>query len=435
MPYLVAAVETGVPWTTTEAEVQFEGRTLTLRPGSKTLYPTVVVEYRPDTREAQADALGLVRRFLSALAWTGRSYIRIAMVSGGGFAVRIGRSDIGDITVAGVWRADYLPEPDNEGSRRALAFYREANGLETTSVPYAFLGFTKILNIKLSKGNDQIAWMNATLPKLKDHRALERLAELRQSTTDVGEYLYGSGRCAVAHAYGESVNPDDVSDTLRMAQDLPVAKALAEYFIEHELGVKSRSTIYAEHLYELDGFRKLFGAEIVAKLKAGEAPTLDMLRVFPNLTIRLDPSAVVAERIAFANLRVAQIAISDGVAVLYCISPDERLHLAVGLDFANERLVFQPAGGTQIVDDGSVSTIDHAIVRLRFFREMLLNGRTEICDADSGERLGRTDAFVATNIDLGASIENIDAALEELEAERTRRVAGLQTQTGCAAGK
>src|SRR5262245_54993821 len=184
-----------------------------------------------------------------------------------------------------------------------------------------------------------------------------------------------------------------------MTQDLPVAKALAEYFIEHELGVKSRSTIYVEHLYELDGFRKLFGAEIAARLKAGEGPTLDMLPVFPNLTIRLDPSAVVADRIAFENLRVAQLAISDGVAVLYCVSPDERLHLAVGLDFANERLVFQPTGGTKIVDDGSVSTIDHSIVRLRFFREMLLNGRTEVYNADSGERLGRTDAFVATNID------------------------------------
>ena len=366
MPYLVVAVETGVPWTATETEVQFAGQSLTLRPGSKTLYPTVVLKYQPDTREAQADALGLVRRFLSTLAWTDRSYIRIVMVSGGGFAVQIGRSDVGDITVAGRWRADYLPEPEHEGARRALAFYREANSLEHTSVPYAFLGFTKILNIKFLKGNDQIAWINATLPRLKDHGALERLSELRKSKTDLGEYLYGSGRCAVAHAYGEAVNPDDVGDTLRMTRDLPVARALAEYFIEHELGVKSRSTIYAEHLYELDGFRKLFGSEIVAKLKAGEAPAIDTLPVFPKLTIRLDPSAVVAERIAFENIRVVQSAITGGVAVLYCVSPDERLHLAVGLDFANERLVFQPTGGTHIVDDGSVSTIDHAIMRLRF---------------------------------------------------------------------
>ena len=59
---------------------------------------------------------------------------------------------------------------------------------------------------------------------------------------------------------------------------------------------------------------------------------------------------------------------------------------------------------------------------------MLLNGRTEVYNADSGERLGRTNAFVGTNIDLGASIENIDTALEELKAERALRVAAPKPQ-------
>jgi hypothetical protein len=51
------------------------------------------------------------------------------------------------------------------------------------------------------------------------------------------------------------VDPDDPQDTERLARDLPLMKAVAEYAIEHELGVRSMRTIWREHLYELAGFR------------------------------------------------------------------------------------------------------------------------------------------------------------------------------------
>ena len=60
-------------------------------------------------------------------------------------------------------------------------------------------------------------------------------------------------------------------------------------------------------------------------------------------------------------------------------------------------------------------------MRVRFYRGMILNGRTEVYNVETGERLGRTDAFVAMNIDLGTTIENLDAMLAELRAERERR--------------
>jgi len=55
---------------------------------------------------------------------------------------------------------------------------------------------------------------------------------------DIGEYLYTSGRCAVAHASTTPVvDPDNPEDFLRLSADMPVLRALAEHIIINELGV------------------------------------------------------------------------------------------------------------------------------------------------------------------------------------------------------
>lgn len=99
---------------------------------------------------------------------------------------------------------------------------------------------------------------------------------------NIGHYLWVSGRCAVAHAYAEPlVDPEDPEDSARLQKDLPLVKALAEHLIEHELGVKSMSTIWREHLYELSGFHRLLGVDIVAKLKAQVETAVDQVPNFP----------------------------------------------------------------------------------------------------------------------------------------------------------
>jgi hypothetical protein len=152
------------------------------------------------------------------------------------------------------FRADYLPAPTDPRAQRALALYRETLGLE--SIPYQLLAFYKVVNVLYEHGPDQKAWINGIVDKLDDLLAPARLAEIRLQGHDVGLYLYESGRCAVAHAFNSPiVDPDDPQDTERLARDLPLMKAVAEYAIEHELGVRSMRTIWREHLYELAGFR------------------------------------------------------------------------------------------------------------------------------------------------------------------------------------
>ena len=86
--------------------------------------------------------------------------------------------------------------------------------------------------------------------------------------------------------------------------------------------------------------------------------------------------------------------------------------------FASERLAFQPDGGMRLVDDGSVACVDHAITRIKFIRGMVMNGRTEVLNAETGKLLGRTDPCVPVNIDPAATMDNLDGILETLTQER-----------------
>jgi hypothetical protein len=66
-----------------------------------------------------------------------------------------------------------------------------------------------------------------------------------------------------------TIDPENPSDLERLTQDLPLIRDLAAYAIEFEFGVKSATTVYREHLYELEGFRKLVGESLCNRLKMG----------------------------------------------------------------------------------------------------------------------------------------------------------------------
>jgi hypothetical protein len=125
--------------------------------------------------------------------------------------------------------------------RIALALYREAGSVRGT--PYEFLGYFKVINTRYSSGREQIAWINQTLPSLEDNDAKKRVAELSVTEKDIGQCLYDSGRCAVAHAFKDPVvDPDDPNDVYRLGADMPVARALAEHLIEYEYRINWESS-------------------------------------------------------------------------------------------------------------------------------------------------------------------------------------------------
>lgn len=112
------------------------------------------------------------------------------------------------------------------------------------SVPFQFLSYFKILNIfwddkKKNGKNELVEGLRATLPNLTDKDCLERIAEIAKKEGDPADYLYKSGRCAVAHAFADPiVDPDDVSDLRRLSEDLWLMRCLTAYLIEKNFRIE-----------------------------------------------------------------------------------------------------------------------------------------------------------------------------------------------------
>lgn len=406
--WIVVAVEHSVFWPTKETKVEFRARELVLRPETEKLVPDVITAYAPPG--SYEEGLRAIRHFLSSLAWVRRGRIREIMITGGSHPIRCGKAREARM-IDPKFRIDYLPDPTESRARLALGFYREALGLENLS--YQFLGFFKIINVLHKTGPAQKMWINRSIDQLDDHLAKPRISELKGSGLDIGQYLYESGRCAIAHAYAEPlVDPEDPEDTARLRKDLPVIKALAEHLIESELGIKSTDTIWREHLYELEGFRVLLGSKILEKLKKGETLEAGIIPAFPKISIRLHDHSRLP---AFEGMTPEVIAVEKGCIVLDCHSVDNLACMRLLLEFSSERLGFDAEKGVAIADNGSSKSLFYAADHCRLMKGLCLNGVLEVWDSTTEKMLGHTDPFMAVNIDLGTSVENLEHRIQDLE--------------------
>ncbi|MEO9591380.1 methylamine utilization protein MauJ [Rhodopirellula bahusiensis] len=233
--WMIITVETTIGWPAIETSVTFAGETLLLRPQDGDSSADVRMQYaHPQNEHATFE---LISRFLSCLSWwyhmPARGDIRISSTA----PMRGGGLRPGPPLVANFSIPSDLTIPTAVVDRLSLALYREAASVN--HLPFEFLGYFKVINASHNKSKDQIAWMNQALPQISDSKALSRIANLNANEPNVGKYLYGSGRCAVAHAFQAPVIDPDLSvDLYRLGDDLPVVRALAEYLIEHDLGIK-----------------------------------------------------------------------------------------------------------------------------------------------------------------------------------------------------
>lgn len=415
--WLIVGVESGVAWPTSDVTIRFQGHELILRAATEKTAPTIEMQYEdPITAE---EAHVIIRRFMSSLSWAEGSYIRETGSVRSGQRVGIGRSQPASI-LNHHFHVDYLPETSDPKATLALALYREARSLN--SIPYQFLGYFKIINILNRTGKEQKNWINSTLPRLTDHRATGRLNELASRYTDIGEYLYESGRCAVAHAFDDPlVDPDKLEDNRRLAADLPVIKALAEHLIEQELGIKSHSTIWREHLYELNGFREILSGSIVSDIKAGNQIEIAKLLQLPPLSIRLRDHSIFK---SLENLAPEIVDVREGRLIVICSSSTTSLTVNLCLNFADERLELDPVQDIVLQDDGSAEIVEAAVDHLQFVHGLIRNGQLEVWASGSNTLLGRCDPCVPVNIDPQRTEENIRRMLSELEAELVRRREG-----------
>lgn len=405
-------------------EITFRRRTLYLLPGKPKgendkfgdLYPVVALEHSGMSFE---DGQRLISAFINSIAWVRRADIRTAQYGGGSRVHGLGGPDA-KAAIDDRFELNYVPDPTDDQARLALAFYRE--GLTLNSVAYQCLSFFKILNITLGNGKAQIAWIDANLDaarKLYPHstREWEKRAGFDPERETPGNYLYVSNRCAIAHAASDPlIDPDDPEDRRRLANDLPMVKALAEHFIEQEFGVKSDMTVWREHLYELVGFKELFGANLVARIKASEEVPIGEFPALPPLSVRL----AFRDRFpSFEDMEVEVVDCADRKANLALNSANGLASIMLVLNFDVERLDFEIFHHMATEDDASVDGARAELDKLRFIDFYLGNGTLEIW-ADA-QRLSRKDAFIPENVDLGGTHKNYEKMIAAAEAELRQR--------------
>lgn len=246
------AVRPGFSWPNVQVEIPFEGRTMVLQPGTEQHSRAVSVYDESGTNIEEGGSR--VSRFLSYLAWSQDAALVDLFLTGTNNPAHpgyCGASGQAPALWAAVdpWHTLYVPVSVGPRGDLALALFREGMGLEIDLSPFALLSFAKVLNISLAQGKDQISWINGNvnvnvIPSWSRGNArLEKL--LASGVQDIGEYLYGQGRCAVAHANSMTVNPDDYASRSRIRSDIPLMRDVAALFIEREFGIEREHTFSA----------------------------------------------------------------------------------------------------------------------------------------------------------------------------------------------
>lgn len=244
MPWLTTAIETNCFWTDKDYESTYDDAKFILKPETDELYPTVSIElpdnyqYMKNSHEIYHEKL---KKFLSVLSWVKNCAIREITWGSSKEIKKMGKKKAQIIDEN--FNLNYLPTIYDEKALRALALFREAKSLNHKT--YEFLGYFKILNILNDSGKDIKQWINDNVKSIKDNT---RQSELLSNGTDIGNYLYIQGRCAIAHAFKKPVvNPDIVTDLLQIQKDLPLIEAFAKLAIEKEFHIDSSITNWAKN--------------------------------------------------------------------------------------------------------------------------------------------------------------------------------------------
>jgi hypothetical protein len=238
--WLNCGVTAQVLWPNERKEVKYGDHTFVLMPETSGNSASIHLEV---SRLPGESGMTLVNRFLSALCWKcDEPAINHYGWSGNPIPVAVPKHQI----PFGYSPTDTFPseihEITDDKAKLAIALYREARSLD--SVPFQFLSFFKILNIfwkdKYVNGvNQLIDNLRKTLPLITHQDCQDRIVEIQKAEGDPAEYLYKSGRCAIAHAFAKPiVDPDDVSDLHRLSEDLWLMRNLTSFLIEREFKIQ-----------------------------------------------------------------------------------------------------------------------------------------------------------------------------------------------------
>jgi hypothetical protein len=419
--WIVATVKTQASWPVRSQKVPYRSETLWIMPIMKDRYPAVAMKMPPEKSRPECERL--LMRFLSNLAWIQNAGYLVDGVGGGSLPNPMGRNKEIGFSICDEFDLSYFPEPANDKALLALALMREGRGLNHPG--YSFLSFYRVIEVALGRGKKiQTVWINDQIARGLDHRATGALDGLRkQGVADIGAHLYESGRCAMAHAADEPIiDPDDPADARRLWSEQPIMLALAERAIEEKLGVETSHTVWSKHLYELEGFKKILGQDLVDHLVRGVPVTDERPVDIPDISVEVRRHPPYAP---LSNLTIKGLRHDGNILEMHYGSNDGLIDFRFRLDFANERLNFDIFSDIGQKDSGTAEGAEAIAECSRFFRDYFGNGQLRIVEADSGELISRKDAFIPINMHQDVDGCNADIARWK-QAAADRRARGAR---------
>ena len=418
--WVLANVSTGSFWPITSQKVRWRDVEVWILPITKDAYPAVAMKVPPGKGRAECEEL--VLRFLSTLSWVEERGFMVegGGLSGGNLPRPMGRDKQWGFSICEEFDLSYFPEVTDEKAMLALGLMREGRGLN--HVGYAFLSFYRVLETAIPNDAKRIEWITSSIAGLTDTGAKEALDGLRSQgiTTPeaVGTHLFRSGRCAMAHgARKPIVDPDKPADLRRLSSELPIVRALAVKAIEETFGVDTRTTNWRMHLYELDGFKKILGAEIVAHMQNGTTPQGQPTLAIPDISVRIRRKKLYAP---LEGLRCKHIGHVGKTVYMNFESLLGDVEFRFALDFGAERIVFDLFGDVGVRDTGSAESAERVHEVKRFEQDYFGNGQLHIVNADTGVLLGRKDAYIPVNMYLDGEAAAAELAHWKALAEERR---------------
>jgi hypothetical protein len=399
---------------------EYGGLTFHIKPGHGDAVNviSVFVEHPKEIESARLT----INRFLSAMAWKdGYQYVTLGHGESGASLAdketpRFNHSEGRLIRhrVIDQFDFEFLQDPPHQKQKLALALYRE--GLNSNLPFYQLLSFYKIINVGFRRPEEQMAWINANLEKVRDSFGMQRLEQLLATVSDVGKYLYVQGRTAIAHAFSDPIkDPDAPVDVLAATRETDLMKSLAQIFIQDELGVPSLNKIFSEHFYELAGFKDILGESLTGRLQVGENVPLTEFPKIPPLTfgmrIRLQ------DGLRYPWLTALPFRVASCVGGRLVLETDDSLQpirACLHLDFPKEELEFVL---TRFGINGKLNNKNVEICWYQFLMDYFSNGSLRIFDAITSKRLSHKLAFLPINIDPSATVEGWQKRITELESQ------------------
>lgn len=400
-------IDNRMSWPTDPQPFDFEGERVWVMPVTTDHYPGLAIN-RPQAL-TEDDTWALLHRALSALAWMQNEGASVLYRSGGSMPHMMGLGATAAI-IRGSFDLSDFSGPTEDRERLALALIREGRSLDHPA--FAFLSFYKVIETAIPDGVERGSWIAEKIPTLGG-RAKEAVEALKaQGIPDIGRHLYKSGRHAIAHAQGTpTINPDDPRDFQRLHREMPIIEALAQHAIEERLGIKTKHTIWREHLYELRGWKKILGDENVRVISSGEVPAVNVDLPTINVGLRQSDPFVPLQQMQPIHAGV----VGQSLQLVY-EGKDKLIRFFILLDFNSERLRFDPQDGLEIIDDGSPHAARNAAALERFMRDYFGNGELHISHAESLDLISRCDAFIPVNVIINHDAWNVKIAEWEQRA-------------------